>query len=57
MWSPDTLDTCDSMIVAMTRKPNYCHYLLHNLHVQYPSIMFDVLIIALALCTYDHEFF
>ena len=33
-----------------------CHYLLHHLHVQYLSIMFDIFIIALALWMYDHAF-
>ena len=53
----DTSDSCDSEIVTMTRVRNYCHYLLHHLHVQYLSIMFDIFIIALALwmhCTIMH---
>ena len=41
---------------SMARVPNYCHYLLHHLHVQYLSIMFSIFIIALALWMYDHVF-
>ena len=48
----DTLGTCDSVIVTMTRVLNHCHYLLHHLHVQYLSIMFDIFIITLALWMY-----
>ena len=29
----DNLNTCDSVFVTMTRVPNYCHYLLHHLHL------------------------
>ena len=36
--------------------PNYCHYLLLHLHVQYLSITFVIFIIALALWMYDHAF-
>ena len=32
-WLLDTLDICDSVIVTMTRVPNYFQYLLHHLHV------------------------
>ena len=33
-----------------------CHYLLRHLNGQYLSIMFDIFIIALGLCMYDHAF-
>ena len=52
----DTLGTCDSVIVTMIRELNHCHYLSHHLNVQYPSIMFDIFIIALVLYMYDHAF-
>ena len=47
LWLLDSLGTWDSMIVTKNREPNYCHYLLHYLPVQYLSIMFDIFIIAI----------
>ena len=52
----DTLGNCDSVVVTMTRAPNYSHHLLHHLYVWYLSIIFDVFVIALALWMYDHAF-
>ena len=55
-WSLDSSDTCDSVIVTTIRLLNYCHHLLHHLHVRYLSIMFDIFIIALVLWVNDHAF-
>ena len=54
LWLLDSLDTWDSMIVTKNREPNYCHYLLHHLPVQYLSTMFGIFMIGiLALWIYD----
>ena len=44
------------MIVTLTRIINYCHNLVHHLHVWYLSIMLDIFITALAFWMYDHAF-
>ena len=41
-----TLDTCDSVIVTMTRLPKYLQ----------SGIMFGIFIVALALWIHDHAF-